>query len=37
MKNKQTLILVAILTVLIILSAVFIGYTIFAKPKENKQ
>ncbi len=36
MKNKQTLILIAILIVLIIVSAVFIGYTILAKQKENK-
>ena len=36
MKNKQTLILTIILTVLIVASAIFVGYTIFLKQKENE-
>lgn len=36
MKNKQTLILISILIVLIIVSAGFIGYTIFTKKNEKQ-
>lgn len=37
MKNKQTLILVTVLIVLIIASAVFAGYTIWISKKQNKE
>ena len=37
MKNKQTLILIIVLIVLILLSAGFIGYTIFTNEKENQE
>ena len=37
MKNKQTLILIIVLIVLILLSAGFVGYTVFINQKENKE